>query len=51
LQREDFEEVGAVLAAALTPGFEARAGELAERVRALVERYPLYEELPVGAPL
>ncbi len=49
LQREDFEEVGAVLAAALTPGFEARAGELAERVRALVERYPLYEELSAAA--
>ncbi len=47
-QHEDFVEVGAILAAALTPGFEARAGELRERVRALVERYPLYEELPAG---
>ncbi len=48
-QHADFVEVGAILAAALTPGFEARAGELRERVRALVERYPLYEELGVGA--
>jgi glycine hydroxymethyltransferase len=47
-QHDDFVEVGAILAAALTPGFEARAGELRERVRALVERYPLYEELPAG---
>jgi glycine hydroxymethyltransferase len=47
-QHEDFVEVGAILAAALTPGFEARAGELRERVLALVERYPLYEELPAG---
>jgi glycine hydroxymethyltransferase len=47
-QHEDFVEVGAILAAALTPGYEARAGELRERVRALVERYPLYEELPAG---
>jgi glycine hydroxymethyltransferase len=47
-QHEDFVEVGAILAAALTPGFEARAGELRERVRTLVERYPLYEELPAG---
>jgi glycine hydroxymethyltransferase len=50
LQHEDFEEVGAILAAALTPGFEERSGELTERVRALVERYPLYEELSAGAP-
>jgi glycine hydroxymethyltransferase len=42
---EDFEEVGAILAAALTPGFQARAGELAQRVAAVVERHPLYAEL------
>jgi glycine hydroxymethyltransferase len=45
LQREDFLEVGAILAAALAPDFERRAGELAERVRAIVARYPLYEGL------
>jgi glycine hydroxymethyltransferase len=51
LQREDFVEVGQVLATALTPAYEARAGELAERVAAIVERYPLYETpaLPLGA--
>jgi glycine hydroxymethyltransferase len=49
-QREDFVEVGAIVAAALTPGFDERAAELAERVRTLVERYPLYEELSTGAP-
>jgi glycine hydroxymethyltransferase len=48
LQREDFAEVGAILAAALTPDFTERAAELAERVRAVVERYPLYEELRAG---
>jgi glycine hydroxymethyltransferase len=46
LQGEDFAEVGEILAIALTPEYEARAAELAERVGAIVERYPLYEELP-----
>jgi glycine hydroxymethyltransferase len=45
LQREDFTEVGQIIAAALTPEYEPRAGELAERVGAIVERYPLYEGL------
>jgi glycine hydroxymethyltransferase len=45
LQREDFLEVGEIIAATLTPGFEERAAELAERVRAIVQRYPLYETL------
>ena len=44
-QHDDFVEVGEIVAAALVPGFEARAGELTERVNALVERYPLYEHL------
>jgi glycine hydroxymethyltransferase len=43
LRGEDFAEVGQILAAALTPDYESRAGELSERVRAIVERYPLYE--------
>ncbi len=51
LQREDFVEVGQILAAALTPGFEERASELSEQVRAIVERYPLYEELTASAPV
>jgi len=50
LQREDFLEVGAIIATALAPGFDARAPELAERVSAIVERYPLYEELVAAAP-
>src|SRR5208282_4813135 len=31
LQEEDFEEIGRILAVALTPEYESRAGELAER--------------------
>jgi len=46
---EDFHEVGRVIAAALTPEFETRRGELAERVRALAERYPLYAGLSAPA--
>ena len=49
LQQEDFTEVGKILAAALTPEYESRAGELAERVGAIVERYPLYESLAAPA--
>jgi glycine hydroxymethyltransferase len=49
LQEEDFEEIGRILAVALTPEYESRAGELAERVGAIVERYPLYEGLPATA--
>ena len=45
LQLEDFSEVGRILAVALTPEYDSRAGELAERVGAIVERYPLYEGL------
>jgi glycine hydroxymethyltransferase len=50
LQPDDFTEVGRILASALTPEYESRAGELAERVGAIVERYPVYEELPAGTP-
>jgi glycine hydroxymethyltransferase len=49
LQLQDFEEIGEILAVALTPEYESRAGELAARVGAIVERYPLYESLPVTA--
>jgi len=51
LQAEDFREVGKILAIALTPEYESRAGELAERVAAIVERYPLYESLGTPAPV
>jgi glycine hydroxymethyltransferase len=49
LQQEDFEEVGRILAVALTPEYESRAAELAERVAAIVERHPLYEQLAATA--
>jgi glycine hydroxymethyltransferase len=49
LQVEDFVELGQVVAVALTPEFESHAGELSERVRAIVERYPLYEHLNAPA--
>ncbi len=49
LLQDDFTEVGRILAVALTPEYEARAGELAERVQAIVERYPLYENLGATA--
>jgi hypothetical protein len=42
--------VGSILATALTPEYESRAGELAGRVAAITERYPLYEGLTAGAP-
>jgi glycine hydroxymethyltransferase len=49
LQVEDFTEVGQIVAVALTPEFDSRKDELAERVRAIVERYPLYEHLNAPA--
>jgi glycine hydroxymethyltransferase len=43
LQEEDFAEVGEVMATALTADWsESLKGELAERVRAIADRYPLY---------
>ncbi len=50
LQVEDFHELGVILASALTPAYEEMAGELHERVAAIVERYPLYEGLMQGSP-
>jgi glycine hydroxymethyltransferase len=49
LRLEDFSEVGRILAVALTPEYEPRAAELAERVAAIVDRYPLYETLAAPA--
>jgi glycine hydroxymethyltransferase len=48
LQLADFEEVGRVIATALTDEFHHRSEELAERAAAVAERYPLYEEIPAG---
>jgi glycine hydroxymethyltransferase len=49
LRREDFVELGRILAVSLTAEFEPRREELAERVQAIVERYPLYEHLNAPA--
>jgi glycine hydroxymethyltransferase len=49
LQADDFHEVGSVLAAALRPDFESHRDELAERVSAIAERYPLYPHLGAHA--
>jgi glycine hydroxymethyltransferase len=51
LQVEDFHEVGRILATALTPAFEGAQDDLSERVNAIAERYPLYAQLPAGAPV
>jgi glycine hydroxymethyltransferase len=49
LQAEDFREVGDIIAAALTPAFAGKRDELTERVTAIVDRHPLYEQLGAGA--
>jgi glycine hydroxymethyltransferase len=49
LQADDFAEVGDIIATALTPDFDAKRDELADRVTAIAERYPLYEQLSAGA--
>ncbi len=49
LQADDFAEIGEIIATALTPAFDAKRDELAERVSAIAERYPLYEHLSAGA--
>jgi glycine hydroxymethyltransferase len=50
LQPEDFAEIGEIMATTLGPGFEAGKEELADRTRAIADRYPLYEHLAAGAP-
>ncbi len=49
LSVEDLREVGEIIAVALTPEFDARRAELAERVTAIADRHPLYEQLTTGA--
>jgi glycine hydroxymethyltransferase len=47
LQCEDFEEAGQIIAATLqSEDFASDTAVLSARVRAIVERYPLYEDLP-----
>ena len=45
LQADDFAEVGQIISTALTPDFESARAELAERVTAVADRYPLYASL------
>jgi glycine hydroxymethyltransferase len=47
--REDFLEIGEIIGVALGPDFELRRSELVDRVRSIVERYPLYAELASAA--
>ncbi|HEY6759632.1 MAG TPA: serine hydroxymethyltransferase [Baekduia sp.] len=49
LQVDDFREVGDIIATALTPAFATKRDELAERVTAVVDRYPLYDYLSAKA--
>jgi glycine hydroxymethyltransferase len=49
LQVDDLREVGEIIAIALTPAFEDRRSELASRVSAVADRYPLYEHLNAKA--
>ena len=49
LQVPDFEEIGAIMATALSPGFEGARDELAHRTAAIAERYPLYAHLTTPA--
>ena len=49
VQADDFPAIGGIIGRALQPGFEEVRDELAERVAAIAERYPLYANLGVGA--
>jgi glycine hydroxymethyltransferase len=51
LQADDFHEVGKIIARALQPDFAAAKPELAERVTAIVDRYPLYSQLGTPSPV
>jgi glycine hydroxymethyltransferase len=46
---DDFREIGEIIGVALGPEFERLRGELVDRVRTIVERYPLYAELGAHA--
>jgi glycine hydroxymethyltransferase len=51
VQAQDFTEIGQIIARALQPGFEDAKADLAERVTAIADRYPLYAQLGVAAPV
>jgi glycine hydroxymethyltransferase len=46
---DDMTEIAAVICAALSDGFESEKDSLAERSRALMDRYPLYPQLSAAA--
>jgi glycine hydroxymethyltransferase len=50
LQPDDFAEIGEIMGTTLSPEFDPRKDELAERAAAIADRYPLYEHLAAGAP-
>ncbi len=52
LQVADFNEIGEIISAALSPGdFDARSAELSDRAAAIADRYPLYAGLtPYATP-
>jgi glycine hydroxymethyltransferase len=49
LQVDDFHEVGRIIATALSPEFDRAKADLADRVAAITDRYPLYEHLAAQA--
>jgi len=49
LRSDDFAEVGEIMATTLTPDFEPAKDDLAARVSAIADRYPLYEHLGAAA--
>ena len=49
VQADDFAEIGRIIVTALGPGFEDAKPELAERVTAIADRYPLYAHLRAPA--
>jgi len=49
LVEDDMTEIASVIATALSAEFDARKDGLAERTRALMERYPLYPQLSAAA--
>jgi glycine hydroxymethyltransferase len=49
VQVDDFHEIGKIIATALTPKFDAARDDLAERVTAIADRYPLYAQLRTGS--
>jgi glycine hydroxymethyltransferase len=49
VQENDYREIGDIIARALQPDFDAARADLAERVSAIADRYPLYAHLPRAA--